>query len=125
MGWGARKRHASLRGTSAPGTTQNPERAGLDAFAICSGALQPASTPSPALPLTTNVLPTPPSVHFSTRLTTRCGLLQNHTHRAAACCGLLQVWNAVDNQSRKGHTSIIHGKWEHEETIATASFAGE
>lgn len=35
-----------------------------------------------------------------------------------------KVWNAVDNQSRKGHTSIIHGKWEHEETIATASFAG-
>ena len=35
-----------------------------------------------------------------------------------------QVWNAVDNQSRKGHTSVIHGKWQHEETIATASFAG-
>jgi 4-hydroxy-3-methylbut-2-enyl diphosphate reductase len=30
----------------------------------------------------------------------------------------------VDNQARKGHTSIIHGKWAHEETIATASFAG-
>eukprot|EP00887_Chlorella_sp_A99_P004324 scaffold15.g4324.t1 len=36
----------------------------------------------------------------------------------------LRVWNAVDNQTRKGHTSIIHGKWAHEETIATASFAG-
>jgi hypothetical protein len=36
-----------------------------------------------------------------------------------------KVWNAVDNQARKGHTSIIHGKWAHEETIATASFAGE
>ena len=35
-----------------------------------------------------------------------------------------KVWNAVDNQARKGHTSIIHGKWEHEETVATASFAG-
>ncbi len=34
-----------------------------------------------------------------------------------------QVWNAVDNQGRKQHTSIIHGKWAHEETIATASFA--
>jgi 4-hydroxy-3-methylbut-2-enyl diphosphate reductase len=30
----------------------------------------------------------------------------------------------VDNQARKGHTSIIHGKWAHEETVATASFAG-
>ena len=37
--------------------------------------------------------------------------------------GALQVWNAVDNQGRKRHTSIIHGKWAHEETIATASFA--
>ena len=35
----------------------------------------------------------------------------------------LQVWNAVDNQARKAHTSIIHGKYSHEETIATASFA--
>ena len=34
-----------------------------------------------------------------------------------------QVWNAVDNQGRKEHTSIIHGKYSHEETIATASFA--
>lgn len=33
------------------------------------------------------------------------------------------MWNAVDNQGRKNHTSIIHGKWAHEETIATASFA--
>jgi 4-hydroxy-3-methylbut-2-enyl diphosphate reductase len=34
-----------------------------------------------------------------------------------------QVWNAVDNQARKSHTSIIHGKYSHEETVATASFA--
>jgi 4-hydroxy-3-methylbut-2-enyl diphosphate reductase len=33
------------------------------------------------------------------------------------------VWNAVDAHARKAHTSIIHGKWAHEETIATASFA--
>jgi 4-hydroxy-3-methylbut-2-enyl diphosphate reductase IspH len=33
------------------------------------------------------------------------------------------VWNAVDTHARKSHTSIIHGKWAHEETIATASFA--
>ena len=35
----------------------------------------------------------------------------------------LQVWNAVDRQARKSHTSIIHGKYTHEETVATASFA--
>jgi 4-hydroxy-3-methylbut-2-enyl diphosphate reductase IspH len=35
----------------------------------------------------------------------------------------LQVWNAVDKQAKKSHTSIIHGKWAHEETVATASFA--
>ena len=34
-----------------------------------------------------------------------------------------QVWNAVDKQAKKSHTSIIHGKWAHEETVATASFA--
>ena len=34
-----------------------------------------------------------------------------------------QVWNAVDRQARKSHTSIIHGKYSHEETVATASFA--
>lgn len=49
-----------------------------------------------------------------------------HSALVLPCClaGCWQVWNAVDNQTRKGHTSIIHGKWAHEETIATASFAG-
>jgi 4-hydroxy-3-methylbut-2-enyl diphosphate reductase len=40
------------------------------------------------------------------------------------CPWVSKVWNAVDNQARKAHTSIIHGKWAHEETVATASFAG-
>lgn len=39
------------------------------------------------------------------------------------CPWVSKVWNAVDNQSRKDHTSIIHGKYSHEETVATASFA--
>ena len=40
------------------------------------------------------------------------------------CPWVSKVWNAVDNQAKKSHTSIIHGKWSHEETVATASFAG-
>jgi len=39
------------------------------------------------------------------------------------CPWVSKVWNAVDNQSRKQFTSIIHGKYAHEETKATASFA--
>jgi 4-hydroxy-3-methylbut-2-enyl diphosphate reductase len=35
------------------------------------------------------------------------------------------VWNAVDTHKRKEFTSVIHGKYAHEETIATASFAGK
>jgi 4-hydroxy-3-methylbut-2-enyl diphosphate reductase len=32
------------------------------------------------------------------------------------------VWNTVDTHQKKGLTSIIHGKYNHEETIATTSF---
>ena len=39
------------------------------------------------------------------------------------CPWVSKVWNAVDAHARKVHTSIIHGKWAHEETVATASFA--
>jgi len=41
------------------------------------------------------------------------------------CPWVAKVWNAVDNQTRKDHTSIIHGKWAHEETVATTSFASK
>jgi 4-hydroxy-3-methylbut-2-en-1-yl diphosphate reductase len=34
-----------------------------------------------------------------------------------------QVWNSVDIYGRKSFTSVIHGKYSHEETVATASFA--
>ena len=40
------------------------------------------------------------------------------------CPWVAKVWNAVDGQARKEHTSVIHGKYSHEETVATASFAG-
>lgn len=39
------------------------------------------------------------------------------------CPWVSKVWNAVDRQARQTFTSIIHGKWNHEETVATASFA--
>lgn len=39
------------------------------------------------------------------------------------CPWVAKVWNSVDQHSRKNYTSVIHGKYSHEETIATASFA--
>ena len=39
------------------------------------------------------------------------------------CPWVSKVWNAVDTHKRKDFTSIIHGKYSHEETVATASFA--
>jgi 4-hydroxy-3-methylbut-2-enyl diphosphate reductase len=39
------------------------------------------------------------------------------------CPWVAKVWNAVDTHTKKSCTSIIHGKYSHEETIATASFA--
>eukprot|EP00468_Gymnochlora_sp_CCMP2014_P005511 CAMPEP_0167768168 /NCGR_PEP_ID=MMETSP0110_2-20121227/16485_1 /TAXON_ID=629695 /ORGANISM="Gymnochlora sp., Strain CCMP2014" /LENGTH=475 /DNA_ID=CAMNT_0007656747 /DNA_START=30 /DNA_END=1457 /DNA_ORIENTATION=- len=39
------------------------------------------------------------------------------------CPWVSKVWNSVDRHIAAGHTSIIHGSWAHEETIATASFA--
>ncbi|KAG2485361.1 hypothetical protein HYH03_015854 [Edaphochlamys debaryana] len=39
------------------------------------------------------------------------------------CPWVAKVWNSVDTHTRKSFTSVIHGKYSHEETIATASFA--
>jgi len=39
------------------------------------------------------------------------------------CPWVTKVWNSVEKSKDKGHTSIIHGKFDHEETIATKSFA--
>jgi 4-hydroxy-3-methylbut-2-enyl diphosphate reductase len=41
------------------------------------------------------------------------------------CPWVSKVWNAVDSHIRSGQTSVIHGKYAHEETIATASFCAD
>ena len=38
------------------------------------------------------------------------------------CPWVSKVWNTVDMHQKKGLTSIIHGKYSHEETVATVSF---
>jgi 4-hydroxy-3-methylbut-2-enyl diphosphate reductase len=52
------------------------------------------------------------------------------TLRAAGCivvdttCGsVLNVWKNVERYAKDGFTSLIHGKWDHEETRATSSRA--
>jgi 4-hydroxy-3-methylbut-2-enyl diphosphate reductase len=39
------------------------------------------------------------------------------------CGSVLVVWKNVRKYAQKGFTSVIHGKWWHEETKATASYA--
>ena len=39
------------------------------------------------------------------------------------CPWVSRVWNTVEKHKKKAHTSIIHGKYKHEETVATTSFA--
>ena len=38
------------------------------------------------------------------------------------CPWVSKVWNTVDKHQKSGLTSVIHGKYAHEETVATTSF---
>jgi len=58
-----------------------------------------------------------PAVLFQTLRSTGCVLVDT------TCGSVLNVWKNVEKYARDGFTSVIHGKYAHEETRATASRA--
>ena len=58
-----------------------------------------------------------PKTDFDCLLSLGCTLVDT------TCGSVLNVWKNVDRYGKNGFTSVIHGKHDHEETIATASQA--